>query len=288
MELDQESLKAWIGRTETLADTITPVPARALAAVLDHERGPALPGDELPPVWSWLYFLPVHRQSQVGEDGHPRRGGFLPPVTQPRRMWAGSKLQFHQPLRIGEAVSRLSRIDDISFKSGRSGALVFVRVVHETSGERGLAITEAQDIVYRDHPRAGDPVPAASAAPLDAGWTREVTPDPVLLFRYSALTFNGHRIHYDRPYATGVEGYDGLVVHGPLTATLLLDHLSRQYPAARVTHFQFRGVKPILDTAPFTLCGRIGEDGTSIGLWAQNRQGELCMEAKAVVAERLI
>jgi 3-methylfumaryl-CoA hydratase len=191
-------------------------------------------------------------------------------------------------LRIGEAVSRLSRIDDISFKSGRSGALVFVRVVHETSGERGLAITEAQDIVYRDHPRAGDPVPAASAALLDAGWTREVTPDPVLLFRYSALTFNGHRIHYDRPYATGVEGYDGLVVHGPLTATLLLDHLSRQYPAARVTHFQFRGVKPILDTAPFTLCGRIGEDGTSIALWAQNRQGELCMEAKAVAAERLI
>jgi len=202
-------------------------------------------------------------------------------------MWAGSRLQFHAPLRIGDEVSRVSRIEDISFKEGRSGSLVFVRVLHEVSNRAGLAITESQDLVYRDHPRPGEPTPPASAAPAGAQWTREVTPDPVLLFRFSALTFNGHRIHYDRPYAMDVEGYPGLVVHGPLTATLLLDHLLERHPGAEITHYQFRGVKPIIDDAPFTLCGQIGEDGKTIGLWAQNREGALCMEAKAVLAKAL-
>ena len=287
MTMDAESLKAWVGRSEQLTDLITPVPARALTALLDLDTGPTRDGDVLPPVWQWIYFLPLARHSQVGSDGHPQRGGFLPPVTLPRRMWAGSKLQFHQPLHIGEAVTRVSRISDISFKEGRTGALIFVKVVHEISGAKGLAITEAQDIVFRDHPRVGDPVPPASPAPTDVDWSRTVVPDPVMLFRYSALTFNGHRIHYDRPYATAVEGYAALVVHGPLTATLLLDHLARQFPQATVTHFQFRGVKPILDDAPFTLCGKVGEDGKTVGLWAQNQAGELCMEAKAVVAEAL-
>ena len=289
-QLDQEHLKTWIGKTERLTDVITPVPARALAALLDHERAPEREGDVLPSVWHWVYFLPVHRQSQVGPDGHPKRGGFLPPVTLPRRMWAGSQLQFHQPLHIGEAVTRVSRIDSINFKEGRSGALVFVRVVHEISGAKGLAITEAQDLVYRDHPKPGEPVPPASAwPPVDAasGWTREVVPDPVLLFRYSALTFNGHRIHYDRPYAMDVEGYPGLVVHGPLTATLLLDHLQARYPQAQLTSYQFRGMKPIIDDAPFTLCGQLSEDGRTIGLWARNTEGALCMEAKATVAKEL-
>ncbi len=229
-------------------------------------------------------FVPQARQSMVGPDGHPQRGGFLPPVSLPRRMWAGSQLQFHKALHVGESVSRLSRIDKVSFKEGRSGALIFVRVMHEVSGEGGLAMTEAQDIVYRDHPQPGEPAPAPQAAPDDAGWSHEIVPDPVLLFRYSALTFNGHRIHYDRPYATEVEGYPGLVVHGPLIATLLLERLRYLYPTANITHFEFRGVRPLLDTEPFYVCGRIEADGMSARLWASNRDGALCMEAMARMA----
>lgn len=280
---EQQSLLGWIGKTELQTDVISLAPATGLAATLDLDVVPKA-GDPLPPLWSWIYFLPQARLSMVGPDGHPKRGGFLPPVSLPRRMWAGSQLQFHKALHIGESVSRLSRIDKVSFKEGRSGSLIFVRVVHEVSGESGLAITDAHDIVYRDHPRAGEPAPAPQAAPDDAQWTHEIVPDPVLLFRYSALTFNGHRIHYDRPYVTEVEGYAGLVVHGPLIATLLLERLRQRYPTANITHYEFRGVRPLIDIEPFEVCGRIEADGMNARLWARNREGALCMEAKARMA----
>lgn len=277
------NLTEWIGRTEELADRITPVPISALSATLDRADPLPQPGDALPPLWHWLYFLPVHRQSKIGPDGHPERGGFLPAVELPRRMWAGGRLQFHHPLRVGDAVSRVSTIADVSAKEGRTGKLVFVLVRHEISDGAGLALTEEHDIVYRDNPAPGEAPPAPKAADTNHDWIREIRPDPVLLFRYSALTFNGHRIHYDRPYVTNVEGYPGLIVHGPLIATLLMDLLRRQLPDAEVESFSFRAVKPLFDTAPFSVCGRVEDDGKTVTLWAKDADGWLTMSATATL-----
>ena len=232
MALDMAALRSWIGRSETQVDVAAAVPPRALAATLDRDDPPSQPGAALPPCWHWLYFLPLARQSQIGADGHPQRGGFLPPVPLPRRMWAGSRIGLHAPLRLGQALSRTSRIGDVRLKQGKTGPLVFVSVHHEIHADGVLAVDEQQDIVYREAPPPGEAPPAGLPAPADAQWMRRIEPDAVLLFRYSALTFNGHRIHYDRRYATGVEGYPGLVVHGPLIATLLLDLLRRELPGA--------------------------------------------------------
>lgn len=282
MSLNIEHLRAWIGRTETVDDLATLAPLRGLTATLDRDDPPQA-GDAIPPCWQWLYFLPMHRQSEIGSDGHPLRGGFLPPVLLPRRMWAGSQIEFHAPIHAGQSLSRLSRIDDVRVKEGRSGPLVFVNVQHEIRSDGNLAIVERQDIVYREMAQPGDPVPASVLAPTDAQWTRRIAPDDVLLFRYSALTFNGHRIHYDRKYVTEVEGYPGLVVHGPLIATLLLDLLRRERPLAVVTHFTFRAVMPLFDIAAFEVCGK-QEDDKTVRLWARNAEGQLAMEASATLA----
>ncbi|MEK9721667.1 MAG: MaoC family dehydratase N-terminal domain-containing protein, partial [Quisquiliibacterium sp.] len=246
-------LSDWVGRTERLEDLVTATPYAALSAMLDRPADRPPQGTELPPVWHWLYFLPLAQQSTIGADGHPRRGGFLPPVPLPRRMWAGSQMQFHQPIRIGERVSRVTRIETVEEKTGRTGTLVFVKVRHEISVQGALtpgpALVEFHDIVYRDLPRPDDAAPPPKAAPAAPGngWERKIVPDDVLLFRYSALTFNGHRIHYDRRYVTGVEGYPGLIVHGPLIATLLLDALRHEHPQARVARFEFRAMRPTFD-----------------------------------------
>ncbi|HTN66372.1 MAG TPA: MaoC family dehydratase N-terminal domain-containing protein [Burkholderiaceae bacterium] len=282
--MDIEHLREWLGKTESAEDQVSATPIAALSATLNREHAAPHAGDPLPPLWHWLYFLPIHRQDQLGADGHPLRGGFLPPVPLPRRMWAGSRLRFHQPLRNGEPISRLSRIVDVSHKQGRGGPLVFVLVRHEISNQAGLAISEEHDIVYRDNPHADEPALKIQTAPGDAAWSRKIEPDDVLLFRYSALTFNGHRIHYDRRYVTEVEGYPGLVVHGPLIATLLMDLLGRNLPAAAVTAFQFRAVKPLFDTAPFFVCGKPEPDGKTVRLWAMDAQGALTMDATATLA----
>ncbi|HRH88141.1 MAG TPA: MaoC family dehydratase N-terminal domain-containing protein [Rubrivivax sp.] len=282
MSLDIEHLRSWIGRSETLSDRVTPAPLRALTATLDRDDAPQQPGEAIPPCWHWLYFLPMARQSEIGADGHPKRGGFLPPVPLPRRMWAGSRLQFNAPLRVGQAIERTSRIQDVRLKEGRSGPLVFVNVKHEVRADGALAIDEEHDIVYRDMPPPGEPAPAGVPAPDDASWTRHIVPDDVLLFRYSALTFNGHRIHYDRKYVTEVEGYPGLIVHGPLIATLLLDLLRRELPDARVAAFSFKAMKPIFDIAPFTVCGK--RQGNEVKLWARTPEGHLAMDAGATLA----
>ncbi len=281
--MDMPYLRAWLGRTESHADTVTPVPVAALSATLDRDDAPPRNGDALPPLWHWLYFLPLHRQSELGPDGHAARGGFLPPVPLPRRMWAGGRLQFHQRLHIGEDITRESRIVDISHKEGRSGPLVFVLVRHEIGNADGVALTEEHDIVYRGHPQPGDPLPRPVAAPNDQAWLREIRPDDVLLFRYSALTFNGHRIHYDRRYVTEVEGYPGLIVHGPLIATLLMDLLRRNLPDAQVRQFSFRAIKPLFDIAPFFVCGKLEDDGKTVRLWAKDADGWLTMEASATL-----
>ncbi len=282
MTTEMDRWREWIGRTEQRSDLVTAASLAALSATLDREDPEPLPGTDVPPLWHWMYFNPVARQSELGPDGHPRRGGFLPPVTLPRRMWAGGRLQFNHPLQVGDEITRLSRIADVSVKEGRSGTLVFVRVRHEINNARGLALTEEHDIVYRDAPRADAPAPAPQPAPADFDFTREIVPDPVLLFRYSALTFNGHRIHYDRSYVTGVEGYPGLIVHGPLIATLLLDLLRRNVPHARVRRFEFRAVRPLFDIHPFSVCGK-HRDGR-IALWARDHEGALAMDASAEIA----
>jgi 3-methylfumaryl-CoA hydratase len=273
-------LRSWEGRSETLHDAITAAPMRGLSATLDRDDPDPVAGTELPPLWHWLYFLPQHRQSELGPDGHARRGGFLPPVPLPRRMWAGGRLQWLAPLRVGEQIERTSRIQSVTHKSGRSGDLVFVVVRHEVRNAQGLALTEEHDIVYRPLAKPGDPVPPPQAAPADAPWSREIVPDPVLLFRYSALTFNGHRIHYDRSYVTEVEGYPGLVVHGPLIATLLVDLARRQRPEARLASFSFKAVRPTFDLHPMRVNGRPHPDGR-VDLWAQDHEGWLTMQAEA-------
>jgi len=278
------TLQDWIGASETVSDTLTATPYAALAATLDRAADRPAPGTPLPALWHWLYFLPLYRQSEVGPDGHAKRGGFLPPVELPRRMWAGSQFTFHAPLCIGDRVERTSTIVNITEKEGRTGRLVFVKVQHaiRCAGQSAPALTECHDIVYRAAPQPGDVAPAPLQAPSSARFERRIVPDDVLLFRYSALTFNGHRIHYDRRYVTGVEGYPGLIVHGPLIATLLLDLLRDHAPGAQLATFDFRALRPLFDIHHFDVCGEQLADG-SYRLWARDHQGWLAMEARATV-----
>jgi 3-methylfumaryl-CoA hydratase len=256
MSLDILPLLAWKGRTETRRQQADPEPLAGLAALLDQDPDRFHPGVPVPPLWHWAYFLPRARQSDIDTDGHPRKGGFLPPVPLPRRMWAGSDLEFHAPLRVGDAIERRSTVADIRMKQGRAGTLVFVEVLHEVHGPQGLALRERQDIVYREPPAPGETPPAGEPAPADPAWQQAVQPTPMLLFRYSALTFNSHRIHYDRPYATEVEGYPGLVVHGPLQATWMMELARAHRPGHVVTRFQFRAARPLFDTTPLRVCGQ--------------------------------
>ena len=211
MNHDATELSTWIGRSETLHDTLSPTPVVALTATLDRDPVEVARGSPLPPLWHWLYLLPMHRQSEIGADGHARRGGFLPPVPLPRRMWAGGQFEFRSPLRIGDRVARTSTIDDVTTKQGRTGTLVFVKVRHDLRcyGAAEPALVEFHDIVYREAQRPGDVLPPPLPAADASAWQREIVPDDVLLFRYSALTFNGHRIRCDRRYVTEVEGYPG-------------------------------------------------------------------------------
>jgi 3-methylfumaryl-CoA hydratase len=251
-----------------------------MAAVLDRGDPPLHEGEPLPPAWHWLYFQPVHRQSALGPDGHAKRGGFLPPVALPRRMWGGGRIAWHRPIPVGATLTRTSRVADVAEKNGRSGRFIVVVVRHEITDEQGVALVEEQDIVYREAGGATD-APAAQpiTAPRDEIWAHTIQPDIVLLFRYSALTFKGHRIHYDRTFAAE-EGYPGLVVHAPLIATLLLDLVRREQPARALSRFQFRALRPLFDTGAFTVCGRPESDG-AITLWARDAQGFLTMQASA-------
>ena len=287
------NLQDWIGKRETLEDVVTATPYAALAALLDWpgNGGAQRPaqGTQLPCLWHWLYFLPLARQSDIGDDGHPKRGGFLPPIPLPRRMWAGSDFEFHAPLHVGDALSRTSTILDVREKTGRTGSLIFVKVRHEIrrnikgGGEGEVALTEHHNIVYRAAPGPDDVAPPPVAAPASSTWSQNIKPDDVLLFRYSALTFNGHRIHYDRNYVTEVEGYAGLVVHGPLIATLLMDLLRRRMPHAHVQHFEFKALRPTLDIHTFSVHGEPSADGKTIHLWSRDHEGWLTMDATATL-----
>lgn len=274
--MDIEPYKAWIGREEVVEQPVTLFQAHAMEATLD--RKPSLrEGDPLPPLWHWAYFIDPHRQSEIAEDGHVARGGFVPPIPLPRRMFAGAQLSFPRPLLIGQTARRVSTIAGLTHKQGRTGELVFMKVHNEIIGPDGPCIIEDQDIVYREAPKPGATTsflePVRSAA-----WRESITPTEALLFRYSALIFNAHRIHFDRPYTEGHEGYAGLVVHGQLTATYLADLAMRNTRAGRMTGYSFRALRPIVDTGPFDICGA-AEDGQA-QLWAE-AQGQLSLEASA-------
>ncbi len=274
----------WIGRQETTDDDLSQTLALAAAAMLDDTQTCLGTGSALPPLWHWFYFLPRVPQMLLGIDGHPQRGGFMPPIPYPRRMFAGARMRFHHPLLIGQPARRAATIRDIRLKSGRSGKLAFVSVCYGYYQDDRLCIEEEQDIVYRE------PGPAVACTrmldewpPLPAGaCARIVTPDPRLLFRFSALTFNAHRIHYDRPYAMKEEGYPGLVVHGPLTAVLLME-LVRQEVARPVQEFSFRGLAPLFDLAPFRIvCTPVNE--RQCALEAQAPDGATAMRASVELA----
>ena len=279
---ESDTLSRWIGRREVHADAIRAAPLAAWNAILDRDEPFPRDGDPVPPGFHWTLFAPIARQSELGPDGHPKRGGFLPPVQLARRMWAGSRLRFFAPLRVGEQVEQTSVIDRIEEKRGRAGALVFVTIRRTVVGKGGVAVEEEQDLVYRDAPRSAVLDRPAQPAPRSA-WHRTVVPDDVLLFRYSALTFNGHRIHYDRRYATAEEGYPGLVVHAPLLATLLLDLLRGKLPDAIPERFSFKAVRPTCDVSPFSLEGEPDQDGHRVRLWSTANRGELGLEAEAVL-----
>ncbi|MFC3609362.1 FAS1-like dehydratase domain-containing protein [Stutzerimonas tarimensis] len=258
---------AWLGRSGTTRDVLSPSLLKRIAATLaDPEPSP---GGALPPLWQWCFFQDVLPENGLGEDGHPARGGFLPPADNRNRMWAGGRVEFFEPLNAGLEAQRVSTITGIEEKTGRSGALLFVTVQHDYSQDGRLAIREEQDIVYRE---PSPPTIGGGELPARGDWSEMVTPTSTLLFRYSAVTFNGHRIHYDWPYVTETEGYPGLVVHGPLIATLNLRAFCRANPQARLRRFSYRGVRPLIAPQPFEVSGRILGPGKA-ELWAGNAAG---------------
>jgi 3-methylfumaryl-CoA hydratase len=282
-EMDLDHLRTWVGRTEVLDDLLSPWTASALAATLRNANTPWQTGDVLPPLWHWCYFLPTTAQDQLGADGHAVRGHFLPPVPLPRRMWAGSRLEFMAPLTLGLPARKTSRVASVDVKQGRQGPLVFVRVAHEIHHPQGpLLLRDTHDIVYREAAKPGEA--ATMKLPPEApAWTHEHHLHETLLFRYSALTFNSHRIHYDHPYATQEEGYAHLVVHGPLIATLLLEVAQQHNPGRRVTSFEFRAVRPLVCHQLLRLRGHLPDADGRLTLWAEDAQGWLLMQANATL-----
>ncbi|CAM4193674.1 MaoC family dehydratase N-terminal domain-containing protein [Bordetella muralis] len=263
----------WIGSSETVADNLDVGHAARIAATLS-EPAPGV-GEPLPPLWQWAFFIAPVGMDGLGRDGHPSRGGFLPPADDRNRMWAGGRVTFHQPLRVGTPAERRSTVADVREKTGRTGALLFVTVRHEYHQDGVLAIEEEQDIVYR---QPSPPKLVGTDVPPASQWRESVDPSPVLLFRYSAMTFNGHRIHYDHPYVTGTEGYPGLVVHGPMIATFMLAAFCHAHPTARLEHFSYRGLRPLVAPTPFEVAGRVAEPGQA-DLWAE-QDGTLAHQAQ--------
>ena len=273
--------KNWTPHSEAITDILRPEQADGLVATLDLENRQMTAGRPLPPCWHWCYFAsrtPAHRLSP---DGHEQLGEFLPPVPLPRRMWAGSRITFHKHLTLGAQAKRTSRASEAIYKKGRSGDLAFITVGHDLTDDQGGHIEEEHDIVYREAPRQDAPAPTPVAPSRTAQWQEVIKPDPVMLFRYSALTFNGHRIHYDRDFCRDEEGYPGLVFHGPLTASLLLEGLYHAHPDLIVRRYEFRAIAPLFDIAPFTIAGCL--EGKQTHLWAVTPEGGLAMEAVAEV-----
>ena len=277
---DLDHLRQWIGRSTQASDTVTAQLVKGLRATLFMEIGEPKPGDAAPWTVHWCLAQPVYPMSELGPDGHPSRGGFLPPVPLPRRMWAGGELEFFDALRVGDEATRTSRIADVTMKTGSTGTLCFVSVDHLVTTPRGTAIRERQDIVYREISTAPASAPAKPAAPPPVAKHREShMADPVLLFRYSALTFNGHRIHYDRDYVTRVEGYPGLIFHGPLQAALLVECAAKRHSGAAPKKFSYRGLQPLFEGSEFSI--NANDSGAAMELWTANSSGQPTMKGTA-------
>lgn len=270
----------YVGRKESRSAFIDPERVAALASTFDMLSPPS-EGDALPAAWHWIFFNPFVRRSELGSDGHPRKGGFLPDVGLPRRMWAGGRLNYLSPIEIGSTAERISEIVSVTPKSGKAGRLVFVTVRHRIMIGDQVCVEEEQDIVYREPPQPGAAAPASQSAPGGAEWSETITPDPVLLFRYSALTSNGHRIHYDTPYARTEEGYPDLVVHGPLISSLLQGLAQRSRPELRLVRFDFRAVSPLFVGRSFEIEGATSETGDAHCFWAKGPENKLAMTAEA-------
>ena len=281
MSADLDDLRQWIGRRESMSDIATAWPVAALNATFDRREGEPAPGDAIPEGWHWLYFLETTPASELGHDGHARRGGFLPPVPLPRRMWAGGRIDFNRALRVGDALRRDSEVISIDSKRGKSGSLVFVTVRHTVYAAGELAVVEEHDIVYREAAKPGEPPPQAKPAPQSAQWRHEVNPGEVMLFRFSALIFNAHRIHYDLDYVRAREGYPGLIVHGPLQTLLMLDLCRRN--GVRVTRLDYRALHPVFHTERMTIGGNPSADGSKVELWTANAAGNLAMTGTAAL-----
>lgn len=284
MSSELDTWRSWVGRTEEHEDRIDRGRARALQKTLVDAEVPVENGEELPPLWHWIYFWTVAAKNDIGPEGHAARNTFLPPINLPRRMWGGSKFVFHRPLIIGADAWRISTIKDITEKSGTSGPLVFVTLSHEISDAEGLCLEEEMTIVYREAHKPGQHSKPGEPAPAVTPWRQKIEPNPVLLFRYSALTMNSHRIHYDWKYTTEVEGYAGLVVHGPLLATLMVELLRHKRPGNPLTHFSFRAERPVFDTAPFIVAGKPIVENQAAELWVADADGKLAMRGTAELA----
>lgn len=276
-----EQLQQWVGRSRGDEDLISVRHARLMAATVDFPRPERIAaGAPLPPLWHWIYFLEGSPAGELGRDGHPARGGFLPPVPLANRMWAGGRVSFVQPVLLGASLRKESSILKVEYKRGRTGDLVFVTVLHALKTLAGeLCVREEHDIVYKEASPSAPAAPAAAARPADVV-TRSYTPSSTMLFRYSALTFNGHRIHYDVDYCREVEGYHNLVIHGPLNATMLAN-FAEEVAGRRVVQFSYRGVSPALLGSTITLQARI--DGKHVELQAVLDSGVPCMQAEALI-----
>ncbi|MCB9943781.1 MAG: MaoC family dehydratase N-terminal domain-containing protein [Geminicoccaceae bacterium] len=275
-----EDFSDWLNKERVDRYRLDPWPAAAMAAALGQDE-PPLEGAPLPLFWHHLYGLEAVHARDTNRDGHRKRGSFLPPVPLPRRMWAGGRLQFEGDLLVGEEVTRRSAVRGITSKAGRTGNLVFVLVEHRLEGAHGR-VTEEHDIVYREE-AGGEETPAWPTAPSAADESIDADPDEVLLFRYSALTYNGHRIHYDKDYVRNVEGYPGLIVHGPLLATYLFELLRSRYRQHRVCSFSFRAVQPVFVGDGFS-ANAAGNSSDHLDLWIAKRDGTLAMKAEARLA----
>jgi 3-methylfumaryl-CoA hydratase len=278
-QLDLDHLRQWIGRTQEATDIVTAQLVKGLRATLFQDVGEPKTGDAAPFTVHWCLAQPVFPMSMLGPDGHPTRGGFLPPVPLPRRMWAGGEIEFIDALRVGDESTRMSRISDVTVKNGSTGQLCFVSVEHTVTSPRGIAIRERQDIVYREMggtqaaPKAPPPPPVAQHRETHVS-------DPVLLFRYSALTFNGHRIHYDRDYVTKVEGYPGLIFHGPLQAAFIVELAAKLRGGKPPKKFTYRGVQPLFEGGAFSFTAN--DNGASMELWTANEAGQPTMKGTAI------
>ena len=284
--IDIDALRSSLGRKIVDEDEATGAPLRGMAVTFDREEAPPTRGEPVPPGWHLAYFPAAARRETLGADGAPTGFGVLPPMPLPRRMYAGAKLTFHAPILVGDALRRETEFSDVQLRQGGTGALILAVQTRRIFTPRGLALTEEQQTVFREAVRPGEAsgIPKRDEPPGELAWRRVWAPDSVTLFRYSALTFNPHRIHYDRPYAMGTEGYPGLVVHGPFSQQCLLDLLRDNTPGRRIVSFSMRARAPLFDVAPFTVVGRLSDGENAAEVWALTPQGTIAMQAQAVLA----